>query len=93
MGDRIPYVMVGVAGRNPKAFERVESVAYVVAHGIPIDPLYYINNQLKKPLLRVMEPVIGDTAESEIFHGDHTRKVVKKMPRSGGLLDYFSRKK
>ena len=92
MGDRIPYVMVGVAGRKPKAFERVESVAYVIAHGIPIDPLYYINNQLKKPLLRVMEPVIGDTAESEIFHGDHTRKVVKKMPHSGGLLDYFSRK-
>lgn len=92
MGDRIPYVMIGAAGRNPKAFERVESVDYVIARGIPIDPMYYINNQLKKPLLRVMEPVIGDKAESEIFHGDHTRKLVKKMPLSGGLLDYFSRK-
>ena len=89
MGDRIPYVMVGTAGRNPKAYERVESVDYVRKHGIPVDARYYIDNQLKKPLLRVMEPVIGDTAEAEIFRGDHTRKIVKKMPKSGGLLDFF----
>ncbi len=89
MGDRIPYVMVGAAGRKPRACDRAESVAYVQQHGIPTDPQYYIEQQLKKPLLRVMEPILGDGAEGEIFHGEHTRRVVKILPKSGGLLDFF----
>lgn len=91
MGDRIPYVMIGAAGRKPKAWERVEDPKWAVAHGISCDPVYYIENQLKKPLLRIMQPVLGDRAEAEIFHGPHTRKIVKKLPTSGGLLDFFSR--
>lgn len=89
MGDRIMYVMVGAAGKHPKAYERVEDPRWARQHGIPVDPHYYIERQLKKPLLRLLQPVLGERAEAEIFRGPHTRRIVQRLPKRGGLVDYF----
>lgn len=41
---------------------------YVLEHSIPIDTSYYLENQLAKPLLRVFEPILGDSrAKQELL--------------------------
>lgn len=41
---------------------------YVLEHSIPIDTTYYLENQLAKPLLRIFEPILGDSkAKTELL--------------------------
>lgn len=41
---------------------------YVLEHNIPIDTSYYLENQLAKPLLRIFEPILGDSkAKQELL--------------------------
>jgi len=86
LGDRVPYVIV--AGAGPMS-GRAESPAYVTEHGIPLDTTYYIEKQLCGPITRIFEPIIGAAATRGIFIGDHTRRIVKRLPKSGGLMDFF----
>ena len=46
----------------------------VLDQEMAVDPDYYIDQQLKQPILRLFENVLDD-AEKQIFSGDHTRKV------------------
>ena len=46
----------------------------VLDQEMAVDPDYYIDQQLKLPVLRLFENVLDD-AEKQIFSGDHTRKV------------------
>ena len=46
---------------------------YVLENNVPIDAEYYLKQQLSKPLLRLFEPILGETkAESTLLRGDHT---------------------
>jgi len=41
---------------------------YVLENNIPIDTSYYLENQLAKPLLRIFEPILGDSkAKQELL--------------------------
>ena len=65
IGDRVSYVMVsGIKGS--KNYENAEDPKYVLEQDKPIDHNYYIENQLKKPLLRLYEYIIKD-AEAQLF--------------------------
>ena len=75
VGDRIPYVIVK-GHKASKAYERGEDPLVVLEKRLPIDSNYYLENMLKKPLLRIFEPVLPN-AEKELFRGDHTRAVVQ----------------
>lgn len=46
------------------AYEKAEDPIYVLENNIPIDTVYYLENQLAKPLARIFEPILGDKAES-----------------------------
>lgn len=65
VGDRVQYVMVSGA-KGSKNYENSEDPRYVLEKDIPIDFNYYIENQLKKPLLRIFDHV-DKNAESKIF--------------------------
>lgn len=43
-----------------------EDPKYVLEHDLPIDTNYYIENQIKKPLLRIFSPIL-ENAESVLF--------------------------
>ncbi|XP_020227444.1 DNA polymerase delta catalytic subunit isoform X2 [Cajanus cajan] len=47
VGDRVPYVIVKAA-KGAKAYERSEDPIYVLENNIPIDPQYYLENQISK---------------------------------------------
>ena len=71
IGDRIQYVIIK-GEKGSKNYENSEDPIYVLEHDLPIDIDYYLENQLKKPLLRIFNPVL-QKAEMELFAGEHTR--------------------
>ena len=74
VGDRVPYVMIAGDGLSS---ERAENPMYALEHDLPIDIHYYLDNQLKKPLIRTFGLFLGEDTESRLFMGDHTRKLRK----------------
>ena len=71
IGDRIQYVIIK-GEKGSKNYENSEDPIYVLEHDLPIDIDYYLENQLKKPLLRIFGPVLSN-AEMTLFSGEHTR--------------------
>ena len=93
VGDRVPYVfLVGQAGAP--AYSRAEDPLWAIEHDLQIDADYYIEHQLKAPLLRIFGPVLaGEGAlEQRLFAGEHTRRVVRGAP-SNSPLAAFARKR
>eukprot|EP01062_Namystynia_karyoxenos_P069723 TRINITY_DN65187_c0_g1_i1.p1 TRINITY_DN65187_c0_g1~~TRINITY_DN65187_c0_g1_i1.p1 ORF type:complete len:1051 (+),score=390.01 TRINITY_DN65187_c0_g1_i1:107-3259(+) len=87
IGDRVPYVIVkGHSGA--RAFEKSEDPLYVLEHNVPIDCAHYLEHQLKQPLLRLFEPILGESAASKLFVGEHTRQMAKVAPTKGGIMKF-----
>ncbi|CAH8509462.1 unnamed protein product [Schistosoma turkestanicum] len=91
LGDRVPYVITAVGGKNTAAYAKAEDPLYVLEHNIPIDTKYYLENQLANPLLRIFEPILGELkAKSILLNGEHTR--VKSVVHSTvGQLSAFTK--
>merc|ERR1712066_140555 len=68
---------------------------YAQTNGLPIDADYYIEQQLKQPLLRIFEPVVGgDPAKvtSMLFAGGEGRRASAPSTASkAGLGAFFKR--
>ena len=75
IGDRIPYVIIK-GEKGSKNYENAEDPSYVLENDLPIDIDYYLENQIKKPLLRIFNPILQN-AEMILFTGAHTR--IKNM--------------
>jgi len=88
IGDRVPYVIVK-AVKGAKAYEKSEDPLWVLENNIPLDYQYYLENQLKNPLIRIFEPIMGDT--NTLFVGDHARNISIPTPKSGGIMNYATR--
>ncbi|GAB2287233.1 DNA polymerase delta catalytic subunit [Dionaea muscipula] len=86
VGDRVPYVIVKAA-KGAKAYEKSEDPIYVLENNIPIDPQYYLENQISKPLLRIFEPILKD-ARKELLQGSHTRSISISTPSNGGIMKF-----
>ncbi|XP_072055019.1 DNA polymerase delta catalytic subunit isoform X2 [Arachis hypogaea] len=69
VGDRVPYVIFKAA-KGAKAYERSEDQIYFLENNIPIDPQYYLENQISKLILRIFEPILR-YASKELLHGSH----------------------
>uniref|UniRef100_A0A672GC86 DNA polymerase n=1 Tax=Salarias fasciatus TaxID=181472 RepID=A0A672GC86_SALFA len=66
---------------------------YVLENNIPIDTQYYLEQQLSKPLLRIFEPILGETkAESVLLKGDHTRCKTVLTSKVGGLMAFAQKR-
>ena len=64
VGDRVAYVICK-GTKGSKNYEKSEDPIYVLQHNVPIDFNYYIENQIKLPLIRIFEPIFGDNAKTE----------------------------
>ena len=71
IGDRIQYVIIK-GEKGSKNYNNSEDPIYALEHDLPIDNDYYLENQLKKPLLRIFEYIIKNP-EKELFSGEHTK--------------------
>jgi DNA polymerase delta subunit 1 len=68
LGDRVAYVIVKGAGGS-KNYERSEDPIFVLENNVPIDTKYYLDNQLAKPLMRIFEPILGETKAKSLRKG------------------------
>ncbi|VDD80869.1 unnamed protein product [Mesocestoides corti] len=93
LGDRVPYVITAVGGKNTAAYAKAEDPLYVLKHSVPIDAKYYLENQLANPLMRLFEPILGEAkAKSALLTGEHT--LVKSVVHSKvGQLSAFTQKR
>lgn len=75
VNDRINYVFIKLPD-NPKAklYERAEELAVVKQKQLPIDYLYYIQNQLKNPVCEVLNLIMENP--EEIFE-EFTRDMIE----------------
>ena len=76
VGDRVAYVMIQAA-KNSKGFEKSEDPLYALQNNLPIDYQFYLEHQLKQPLVRIFEPILKDKVEQILFAGDHMRNIYK----------------
>ncbi|XP_052020143.1 DNA polymerase delta catalytic subunit isoform X2 [Apodemus sylvaticus] len=92
LGDRVPYVIISAA-KGVAAYMKSEDPLFVLEHSLPIDTQYYLEQQLAKPLLRIFEPILGESrAESVLLRGDHTRCKTVLTSKVGGLLAFTKRR-
>lgn len=86
VGDRVPYVMIkGTKGQ--KAYELAEDPIWALKNDLPIDFDYYLEKQLKAPLMRLFEDVIPNS--SNLFNGEHTRKRYQPKITSGAMSKFI----
>ena len=74
---------------NAKAWEKAEDPIYVLDNNIPLDTEWYLEHQLSEPIKRLFEPIMPDNVNS-LLQGDHTRKIKKAMPTTGGLMKFVA---
>lgn len=92
LGDRVPYVIIKAA-KGVAAYMKSEDPIFVLENNIPIDTQYYLEQQLSKPLLRIFEPILGESkAESILLKGDHTRCKTVMTSRIGGLMAFAQKR-
>lgn len=92
LGDRVPYVIIKAA-KGVAAYMKSEDPIYVLENNIPIDTQYYLEQQLSKPLLRIFEPILGESkAESILLKGDHTRCKTVLTSKVGGLMAFAQKR-
>eukprot|EP00898_Chlorokybus_atmophyticus_P007411 jgi/Chlat1/7671/Chrsp64S09160 len=85
VGDRVAYVIIK-AHQGAKAYEKSEDPIYVLENNLPIDTKYYLEQQLKKPLERIFEPIMKNP--QSLLSGDHTRSVFIPVPSVGGIMKF-----
>lgn len=88
-GDRVPYVVIS-GPKGAKTYEKSEDPLYALDNNLCIDAQYYIENQLKQPLLRIFGPAMGGNdgdkkAEGRLFKGAHTMTVKANTPQNTAL--------
>ncbi|KAJ3072740.1 DNA polymerase delta catalytic subunit [Quaeritorhiza haematococci] len=87
-GERFPYIMI----HNPKAkkaYERSEDPAYAREHRLPPDPLYYLNQQCRNPIMTFMT-ILGYREETRrVFEHVH-RLCQHRLTGQRSIASYFS---
>jgi len=64
LGDRVNYLVLAGAAKT-KVYERAEDPLYALDNDLPVDAEYYLESQLKQPLLRIFEHVCGGSQKAE----------------------------
>lgn len=92
LGDRVPYVII-TGSKGQAAYLKSEDPIYVLENNLQIDTEHYLKHSLSQPLLRIFEPVLGESkAQSVLLRGDHTRVKKVVMSKVGGLMAFAKKR-
>lgn len=70
-GTRVPYVFVeDLSKPDCLQAERAEDPEHAAAHQLPLDLLYYVDHQLKSPILALLEVMVANPEEAVFGHPD-----------------------
>ena len=74
------------AAKGSKGYEKSEDPLYALQNNLPIDSQYYLDHQIKLPLVRIFEPIFPNNPEAALFSGEHCRSIyVPKVSQTTGL--------
>lgn len=88
-GDHLVYVVIH-AQPGAEEPEKFEEPTYVLEHNLRINVKYYRDKQLGKPLMRIFEPIIGESRAQSFLMSDYTRAITLNSPSNGGGLGKFA---
>lgn len=92
LGDRVPYVIISASKGTP-AYAKAEDPIYVLENNVSIDFQHYLTNMLSKPLLRLFEPILGESkAESVLLRGEHTMTKTVVTSKVSALAAFTKKK-
>lgn len=78
-GERVPFVFIEDPGNADGLISsRAEDPTYVKDHGLKLDALYYLKNQLLNPITTLLE-VLVDNAEEEVLKHPEIQYVLESM--------------
>jgi DNA polymerase elongation subunit (family B) len=75
-GDRVQYVVMQSHNKNAKVYERTEDPDYVRQQKLPLDWLYYLENQLLPPLERLLAPFPAEVRQQLAAMGERTKHAL-----------------
>jgi DNA polymerase delta subunit 1 len=82
-GDRVKYVIT--SSPEPRICDRADDPRHVQRHGLPLDRMYYLNNQLMKPVLALFASLPPQLAElTAMFEGARAH-VQRELDGIGSL--------
>ena len=88
-GDRVPYVFVNTGNPKHKQFEKVEDPEYVRKKGLKVDTVYYIEHQLKNPLVQFLS--LFESNPVQIFE-EELRESQNKLSKQNEITRFFTTK-
>ena len=81
--DRIPYIYFDVGDRKVTLQgERVETPAYMAEHGLRPDYMYYITNQIAKPVSQIYALIVEQLEGYKLGAG-HFERVAQRLRDEG----------
>jgi DNA polymerase delta subunit 1 len=84
-GERVPYVFVVDDNIDGLISSRAEDPKYVVDHDVPLDYLYYLENQLMSPMKALLEVLVKDPVAT-ILETPEIAEIVDGMRQSRKVL-------
>jgi hypothetical protein len=79
LGDRVPYVMVR-GQRGDEQRDCAEDPEYVMRHGIAVDYRWYLENQLRRPVVDMLQPVLGAARVEALMNEARRHLDVASVP-------------
>lgn len=78
-GSRVPYVFVADPRAGPKATQasRAEDPEWAAEHHMRLDLAYYVEHQLRNPLVKLLEVVVEDP-DSQIFGHESIKALLRR---------------
>ena len=90
-GVRVPYVFVIDNNIDQLISQRAEDPDYVVEHNIPLDFVYYIDNQLTSPINALLELLVKNPMLQILGHKDVAPLLEKTRQTRGDQIKMTKR--
>lgn len=85
LGDRVPYVIINRV--SDKNYEKSEDPTYALENDLSVDTQYYLENQLKNPLQRIFEPILGTEKTNSLLS---TTQIRTRAVSTGDKFSQFA---
>jgi len=92
-GSRVPYVFVVDDHIDQNISCRAEDPTYAQEHGLELDFLYYLNNQVMSPVTAMLDVLVDNPAAVILDHPDISRILTEMQATRASLLKTVKRVK
>lgn len=89
--ERVPYVFTTSSDAKLLQAQRAEDPDFVRTHKLRLDGFYYLEHQLKSPMIQLFEQLLGAEAERKLF-GEIERAFKNQKNKQREITAFLTRK-